>query len=293
MKKMVFARVLMLSLGLVFMLILVPSVRAVSENLLVNGDFETGTLSGWDVVGVCSISSTVVHSGSYSAYISDAPTDNWMGQEVNLPADDDYHLEGWIYPLRVGSLGPLLMPYSLVSLWYYDKASMMHAFHVNYIWSWNDAEEDPTVNDSNRLTFLLSFNQSEWNLLSRNVTQEVRQYFTGINLSEYVLHNITAWYHYSNVNPGAFYLDDLRISTPKGENPLWTQWYFWTNIALGTTTAVFAFTAFHYWKKALTTKESKSTVAKPLSRESKTCPNCGANLPADSKFCGKCGTSLE
>jgi Tol biopolymer transport system component len=85
----------------------------------------------------------------------------------------------------------------------------------------------------------------------------------------------------------------IVIAQPQRNGPLWMQWYFWTNVALGITTAVFAFTTFHYRKKAFTPKESKSVTGKPLSREGKTCPNCGANLPADSKFCGNCGASLQ
>jgi len=83
------------------------------------------------------------------------------------------------------------------------------------------------------------------------------------------------------------------VITPQPSGPLWMQWYFWTNVTLGITTAVFAFTTFHYRQKAFTPKESKRVLRKPLSGEGKICPNCGANLPSDSKFCGKCGTSLE
>lgn len=98
---------------------------------------------------------------------------------------------------------------------------------------------------------------------------------------------------YVNPEPqnGAWGIEEIA---PTGTGTLpGAQWYLWTSIALGITTAVFAYTTFHYWKKTVTRKKSKSVVGKPLSRESKTCPNCGANLPADSKFCGKCGTSLE
>lgn len=83
----------------------------------------------------------------------------------------------------------------------------------------------------------------------------------------------------------------IPVETPISAT-LWTQWYFWTNIVLATTTGVFAFTTVYYRKKAFTPKETKAP-SKPVSKEYIVCPNCGASLPADSKFCGKCGTSLE
>lgn len=76
--------------------------------------------------------------------------------------------------------------------------------------------------------------------------------------------------------------------------PFWKQWWFWTTIALGITTSVFAFTTTHYRKKWRTLKESKVTPAKPVSKkEYIVCPNCGAKLPMNSTFCGKCGTPLK
>ena len=75
--------------------------------------------------------------------------------------------------------------------------------------------------------------------------------------------------------------------------PLWGQWYLWTIIVLGISTGVFAFSTYHYEGKASVRRESKSVVGKTPRIGVKTCPNCGAEFPLDSKFCGKCGTSLE
>ena len=298
MKKTVFVSVLLLSLALVSVLVLAPSVCAGSENLIVNGNFETGTLNGWNVLGTCSTSNTTVHSGSYSAYVSDVNSDSWISQELNLPADNDYHFEGWIYPLKVGNLGPVDYPVSWLYFWYYNISTMLPAFHVDYIWCWNDWVQNPlNENTSSCLGFLLSFNQSEWNLLSINLTENVRSYFAGIDLSQFILHNVTAQYHYSNASPGAFYIDDLSLSTiqetTSEESSIWAQWYLWTTIALGITTVVFAFTTLYYRRKTLTGKESKIVVGKTTPTEVRTCSNCGAKWPTDAKFCGKCGKSLE
>jgi ribosomal protein L40E len=75
--------------------------------------------------------------------------------------------------------------------------------------------------------------------------------------------------------------------------PLWMQWWFWTIIALGAVVVALAFTRVHYRKKPSVSKETSVMQSKTTQRANKICPKCGANLPADSKFCGKCGNSLE
>lgn len=77
------------------------------------------------------------------------------------------------------------------------------------------------------------------------------------------------------------------------EPPWWTQWWFWTIIALGAIAVVLALTTVHYRKKTSVSRETSDVRSKTTQKANKVCPRCGANLPADSKFCGKCGTSLE
>jgi len=77
------------------------------------------------------------------------------------------------------------------------------------------------------------------------------------------------------------------------QSPFWMQWWFWTIIALGAIVVVLAFTTVHYRKKPSVSKETSVVQSKTTQKANKVCPKCGANLPADSKFCGKCGTSLE
>lgn len=77
------------------------------------------------------------------------------------------------------------------------------------------------------------------------------------------------------------------------QSPIWTQWWFWAIIALVAIAVVLAFTTVHYRKKPAVSKETSVMQSKTAQKANKVCPKCGANLPADSKFCGKCGTSLE
>jgi len=82
-------------------------------------------------------------------------------------------------------------------------------------------------------------------------------------------------------------------STQDSIAPLWTQWYFWTNIILGIASCTFALTTIYYRRKASTSKEYRVRSNEFKSKEYKVCPNCGARLPKNAAFCGKCGKRLE
>lgn len=79
------------------------------------------------------------------------------------------------------------------------------------------------------------------------------------------------------------------------ETPFWMQWWFLTIVSLGLSiiAVLVAFTALHNQKKAAKLRENKAAASLATSIKYIVCPNCGANLPADSKFCGKCGTTLQ
>lgn len=91
-----------------------------------------------------------------------------------------------------------------------------------------------------------------------------------------------------------FYLISLASHEPDVTDlQFWTQWWFWTIIALAASATILAFATIHYQRKSAVSKGTDAAASKSTSKECRTCPNCGATLPADSKFCGKCGTSLE
>lgn len=86
---------------------------------------------------------------------------------------------------------------------------------------------------------------------------------------------------------------DYAASQQTEQTSIWMQWWFWTIIALGAIVVILAFTTVHYHKKPSVPKEANVVQSKTTQRVNRVCPKCGASLPADSKFCGKCGTSLE
>jgi hypothetical protein len=185
-----------------------PITTPTGPNSLTNGNFETGTFYGWNVSGICEISNTTVHSGKYSAYISDIELNSWIDQTSMLPADSNFQFTGWIYPTEVGLLNGFACSSALRFNFYY-KANMTKAFQVDYMWCGY-----PPLNTTSDLEILQTstFNAYTWNYLSRNLTNDVLSYFTGINLSQFVLHDIMFYYHYSNDSPGPFYVDNLSLS---------------------------------------------------------------------------------
>lgn len=201
-----------------FPLILDVNAQSASSNLLVNNGFEKGSLDGWaDTYGSCSISDSIVHSGSYSAYLSDSSYDSMLNQTVMLPATDILYTEGWIYPTHVGNLGYAFCASAQINYYFYNKTSMTQKFIVGAVWTWNNWHL--TANNSWYLGVLLPFNASSWNYFSLNLTEAIFSHFKGMDFSDIVLYSVVAWYHYSNGNPGAFYVDDLYLSNDPTSAP--------------------------------------------------------------------------
>lgn len=99
---------------------------------------------------------------------------------------------------------------------------------------------------------------------------------------------------FSSLKSGNADIWRAQITLPdQSPTTLWMQWYFWTNILLALTTIGFAFTTIHYRAKTSTPKQTTTVQSKSISTETRVCPNCGTILPANSKFCGKCGASLD
>lgn len=194
-----------------FPLISDVNAQSANSNLLVNNGFETGNLDGWaDTYGSCSASDGIVHSGSYSAYLSDHSYDSMLNQTVMLPATDPLYTEGWIYPTHVGNLGYAFCASAQINYYFYNKTSMTQKFIVGAVWTWNNAHL--TMNSSWYLGFLLPFNVSSWNYFSLNLTEAIYSHFEGMDFSDIILYSVVAWYHYSNGDPGEFYADDLYLS---------------------------------------------------------------------------------
>lgn len=66
-----------------------------SNNVLQNGDFETGDTTGWiNLYGACTISMTSGHTGSYALNLQGGQW-NHVRQKVSVQANTDYVLTGW------------------------------------------------------------------------------------------------------------------------------------------------------------------------------------------------------
>jgi hypothetical protein len=181
----------------------------------VNGNFETGTFDGWEVKGICSANSTIVHNGSYSAYVSDykgAPNlDDWLRQNVStfrLRVDSGIILQAWVYPLKVGPVGGQY-PMSRIELWFMNESSMTWAFCLRYTWS-----NSQRFNTTAGVNFeLFDWNVSQWNFLNRNVTADIYSYFGVLDFSNIALHYVDLTYHASLPgDPGGFYVDDISLT---------------------------------------------------------------------------------
>jgi hypothetical protein len=185
---------------------------ASTVNAVVNGGFETGNFSGWTVSGACIVSSDVVHSGSYAAYVSNETFDNAISQtfySMELPVVKGLTLDAWIYPYNVGGLNGTY-PYSAVDLNFYNEAGQP-AFSVWYSWCASNFEY--VANQTSEVFFTLSgWSARQWNELQKNVTADIVSYFSAANLTGVYLGSVTFVYHYSGPgNPGAFYVDDVGI----------------------------------------------------------------------------------
>jgi DNA-binding HxlR family transcriptional regulator len=183
------------------------------NGLLTNGDFEAGSFLGWSVTGVCSITTDMIHSGKYSAYIESASWDSKITQNVDsaqhLTLNDTIYLDGWIYPTKTGYLGDLEYPYSDIVLRFYNQSTgQQEAYQISYEWSATSLHQSYPY-----ITFL-SMTPMQWNHFSLNITSDFQRIYQGIgNYQDIYLHSIEFWYHWSHSDPGAFYVDGVTLST--------------------------------------------------------------------------------
>ena len=64
---------------------------------MVNGGFETGSLSPWTCTGTASVVTTTVHSGKYALEATPSSSADALCSEViNVAASHTYTLSGWV-----------------------------------------------------------------------------------------------------------------------------------------------------------------------------------------------------
>lgn len=196
-----------------FSLSKVELTKGASPNLLVNGDFETGTHDGWTTTGTAGIDNTIVHSGSYSAYVSDYGLNNKITQVIyptqRLPVEAGLTIEGWVYPLMAGKM-PAGPEWPVSGIWvdFFNESAMGVDHYLIYTWSMSEVYHNWT---NTGVFFIPDLMASNWNFISRNITQDLYAYFGGAEHTELVLYAIEPFYHYSSASPGPFYVDDLAV----------------------------------------------------------------------------------
>jgi len=91
---------------------------------------------------------------------------------------------------------------------------------------------------------------------------------------------------------GTFWFLGVYISEEPSTAPFWLQWWFW--IIITVSIVAIALACFILIRgKTMRKRGGESQQTERTGIDYKTCPNCGARLPVDSQFCGKCGTRLE
>jgi len=100
-----------------------------------------------------------------------------------------------------------------------------------------------------------------------------------------------------NGSPTSILLAEYLLPTPPPSTESGQsidQWLIFGIVSLGIIVAVvLVVIAIRHRKKVATPKEADALPKESISKEQQVCPNCGAILPAGSKFCGKCGNPLQ
>ncbi len=92
-----------------------------NDNLLSNGDFETGTFTGWTASGTTGVVSAGAYAGNYSAQSTGNQT---VLSDDYIPVDPDYdvlQLEGWFKETTTGSPTPGVLYFGYIA---YDESKV-------------------------------------------------------------------------------------------------------------------------------------------------------------------------
>jgi hypothetical protein len=181
---------------------------------ILNGGFETGAFDNWTIYGSVGppqgiqVVSVFSHSGKYCAWI---PGD---GLEINgyveqnfttdISLSDDIFLDCWIDPERVGLL--MTGSFSGIELAFENTTDQtIYCLHFQlggYVCT--NSSEIGTIT-------LFDFVPSTWNHLQRDLRDDLYQ-LIGNNPSQLRLVSIRISHHFSDEEPGGFFIDDVSLT---------------------------------------------------------------------------------
>ncbi len=194
-------------------------------NIIENAGFETGSFSPWINQGNTTyneIQSSTVYSGQYALYM-DSHTSSHPYEPVYQEIDTtitlaEAHLfSAAVYPTLVGNTaGQAGVDRFSISI---RNTTSNTSKSVGYLWSgYTYPGGDLDVNVTNVLYLLFDLVPNQWNLIERNLLSDYAAFYgSPADASELVVARIAVLSHISNGDPGDFWVDDIKISTPEEE----------------------------------------------------------------------------
>ncbi|PWI47616.1 hypothetical protein CEE45_10645 [Candidatus Heimdallarchaeota archaeon B3_Heim] len=197
----------------------------VDTNCLENGLFDEGNLDGWDSYKAQVSSSHTTGSG-YTCFVDRAttsdphPYNSFISQQPlsNLSLTESIYLNTWIYPEKVGYLA---------GQWNYAGLNVLFTNgtitkSVHYTWAGSFGIRANTTYTGFIILHDLypNWKAQEWNLLYRNLRSDFMELF-GMEEAfyNYELYHVEFVTHYSNNQPGWFYIDNIGLYRSLIKNP--------------------------------------------------------------------------
>jgi hypothetical protein len=191
------------------------NVASESWGFILNGGFETGAFDNWTAYGRVGppqgiqVVSTFSHSGKYCCWIPGDGMEVSGYVEQNITSDvflsGDIFLDCWIYPEKVG---PLMTeyPFSGIEL-VFENTIDQTTYYLDFLlggYVWTNSSERGIIT-------LFDFTPNMWNHLQRDLRDDLYQ-LIGNDPSQLRLVSISISHHWSNEEPGGFFIDDVSLT---------------------------------------------------------------------------------